>query len=731
MRKKKKDDDTPKGKRPRQQSVVSKSLGSGAKRHMVVCMELKHAIPKGYENKKNVIAEFTRYADYQGAVRYIVGMAINYVLAKQVDGQLPLIDKSFIDRTWSALEIWKQNPSKATNRSGSDVVYKEIDCFIRETKLDLSALSEKCPFDVRQRTTDDIRVSCVSHIAENFETRIRSHIKHIISNIPSIVAKFPTARERSQLVNQMVATIMKSGHVLPKDVEDYTPLVSFVERGKECVQQLIHAASDKGPKPLAYALKSHTHLAIPFLAWMSRYATEINMQVSSVLQCAKTLPSRSARKAYIRKQLDEKKCRSPPKSFALMPYFTLQRCFVDYCTTEVKTVFGKEVTMEQLQEELFDLSSIPQIKNKSVKLLGFRTDGFTFEAKLIALASVCPYSPNTNCLAEAGYDMPIPKKGVDILQEKRGIYRITEKRYDNFKVDINDIPSITITTVDPGVKKPVSIRHVNLENASDASLIKDNSEVWELTSDEYRNTSGYDIVRNRHQVRCYKNKRYRAALSDLRQCHKKTSIPECIANYSSIVAQHISVLIKETLHRQRAKAKRVHQKKLQSALARVGDKIAKHTSKDNNTTHVVIYGDGHFKTPKKGVSVPWKKLAHNVACKALTFATSEHRTSCACPGCESGAMEDVHKGSRMRRCNSSYLIPASQCVFSTLVVDRDELATISLARVAYDALVNQSRPVPFRNRQRPVSADIVQRSTRKSTLSKGKKLPITGKYVST
>ena len=110
---------------------------------------------------------------------------------------------------------------------------------------------------------------------------------------------------------------------------------------------------------------------------------------------------------------------------------------------------------------------------------------------------------------------------------------------------------------------------------------------------------------------------------------------------------------------------------------------------------------------------------------------SEHRTSCACPGCESGAMEDVHKGSRMRSCNSSYLIPDSQCVFSTLVVDRDELATISLARVAYDALVNQSRPVQFRNRQRPVSADIVQRSTRKSTLSKGKKLPITGECAST
>lgn len=720
-----------KKRQPRQQSTVSKSLGSGAKRHMVVCMELEKAIRKGYENKKGIIAEFTRYADYQGALRFVVGVASNYVLAKQVQNyQIQPVDKNFIDRVWSAIEVWKGNPELAKKRGFSDSVYYEVGCFLEETGIDTSVLVEKCPFDLRQRTSDDIRVAYVSHIANNFEARVRAHARHIVSNVNELVRQFPNIKDRVPIVNQIVNIILIHNDIIsiPVEIEHNNEVIKFIEKGKECVLTLINAASEKGPKPLSYALKSHTHLAIPFLAWMSEYASEKNNQICEILEGAKCMP-RLVRKAYIPAQLKKEKCSVPPKAFALLPYFNLQRCFVDYCTTEVKTLFGKSVTMEQIQEELFNLDCVPQVKNNSVKLLGFRTDGYTLGAKFIALAVTRPYSPNTDHLAESGYDLPNPKNGgVDVLNTFRGIYRITEKRYDNYILDPAKKSQILAITVDPGVKKPVSVRNVSLDKADSAQDIKDNSTTWELTSDEYRKMSGYDIVRNRHQLRCYKNKKYLTALRDLRQCIKKTSVLTRIVEYGKCIATHFPVLVKEKLHRQRAKAKRVHQKQFQSALAIVGNKITGKTREHKYVAvgtpkqkRVVFYGDGHFKTPRGCVSVPWKKLAHNVACKALTFATSEHRTSCACPNCECGTMEDIHKGSRMRSCNSSNLMSDSKCVFSSLVVDRDELATISLARIAHDALIEQSRPKQFRNRQRPVSDDAVQRSSRKKgTLSKGK-----------
>jgi len=351
-----------------------------------------------------------------------------------------------------------------------------------------------------------------------------------------------------------------------------------------------------------------------------------------------------------------------------------------------------------------------------MKLLGFRTDGFTIDAKLIALASKRPYSPNTNHLSEAGYDLPNPVKGgVDVIHQPRGVYRITEKRYDNYPVDESDASSINLSVVDVGVKKPVCVRYVDLDKAGDATTIKDNSSVWELTASQYRNMSGYDIVRERDQLRRYHNKKYREALAEICQLPKKSSQPGAITAYSAIVAKHLGVLLKEKLHRQRAKARRVHQKKLQSALDRIGDMIARY-GKEDGKKRVVIYGDGHFKPPKKGISVPWKKIAHNVACKSLTFATSEHRSSCGCPACEEGEMKDIQKGSRMRRCsnnNTNSLIPDSSCcVFSTLTIDRDQVATISLGRIGHDALLHQTRPKQFCNRQRPVSEDAVQRSSR-------------------
>jgi hypothetical protein len=693
---------------------------------MVISVDLNTAVRKGYDNRKNIIEGFGNDADYQGVVRFLTGLGMNYIVSKH--NVLPCkLDKTFLDRIWSAIEKWAFEPDKA--KTSKEFTMREIGSFLTDCNFNnlKQILKNKRPFDLRQRTTDDMRVSCVSHIANNFECRIVSYAKYLVSNIERIVQEFPLVKERSHIVKQLVSSILKPGEVaVPDSIQNYDHVIDFVERGRECVQSLLN--EEGGEKPLSYVLKSAPHLAVPFLAWLSSQASAINCRIRQIVEESNELSlSGSQRKKYISNQIKDKKCRMPPKSFSLLPYFKLQRCFVDYCTTEVQTLMSSDKTMDYILNEVFDLTQIPQVKNKSMRLLGFRTDGFTLEVKLVSLATTRPYSPNTNHLSESGYQLPLPKKGVDVLTEKRGIYRITEKRYDNYPIDQIDVNKVALCVVDPGVKKPVCVRYVDLNSANDASDIMANSKVWNLDCDKYRVMSQYDVVKRRHSLRCIKNKKYRYALKDMSKQCKKTAIHNDIVSYCATIAKYLDVLVKEHMHRQRSKARRVHQKYRQSAIAIIADKIVSCTKSGKDTSNldcrkrtVVIWGDGNFKTPKGCVSVPRKILAHAVACRALTFATSEHRSSCGCPGCEHGVIEDICKGSRVRRCNSNSLTPNNPCVFSSLQVDRDELATISLARIAYDALINQSRPVQYRNQQSPVSLDAVKRSTRKrGTLSKG------------
>ncbi len=68
----------------------------------------------------------------------------------------------------------------------------------------VSFLKEKCLFDLRQRTADDIRVACVSHVERNFENRIKSHAKHLVSNAQAVVDQMPLAKDRQSLTNELV-----------------------------------------------------------------------------------------------------------------------------------------------------------------------------------------------------------------------------------------------------------------------------------------------------------------------------------------------------------------------------------------------------------------------------------------------------------------------------------------------------------------------------------------------
>ena len=158
----------------------------------------------------------------------------------------------------------------------------------------------------------------------------------------------------------MVSSILKPSEVaVPDSLQNYAEVVEFVERGRECVQCLL--SEEGGDKPLSYALKSVPHLAMPFLAWLSSQSSTINGKIHQILEESKEL-SHKHRKRCISNRIKEGKCRMPPKSFSLLPYFKLQRCFVDYCTTEVQTLISSDKTMDYILNEVFDLTQIPPTK---------------------------------------------------------------------------------------------------------------------------------------------------------------------------------------------------------------------------------------------------------------------------------------------------------------------------------------------------------------------------------
>lgn len=116
---------------------------------------------------------------------------------------------------------------------------------------------------------------------------------------------------------------------------------------------------------------------------------------------------------------------------------------------------------------------------------------------------------------EAGYKVSVPSKKVDVLENERGVYRITENRYDNKKMKSKDLNKVDGVTVDPGLGKVVCVRSTPLEYSGSASEILEHSTVWDISSKQYREMAAYDMRRlydSRRKKQCFK---YRNAVHDL------------------------------------------------------------------------------------------------------------------------------------------------------------------------------------------------------------------------
>ena len=703
--------DTAKKRNGRNTSKVNMQLGTGSKRYLVVPSSLESIIQQGIDDRKTLIESFNTISDYQGAMRCILSLALNYLLSRASESLQGIgkLDKSLIDRVWTALELWRNNPDKAALSKHGTVV--AIGDFLRSSDMKLESLPPKCKFDLRQRTSDDIATSVRTYLAHNFAGRLRQHLNHLLAN-----SSLTSAKEVKSVSGRIMTIIygdayepsQLDGILAPTSVDPETLAIlhAFVNECRELMDDIVMLAShDKEEKvPFSYAIKSHGYMCLPLMAKLSRSAQIVRERVRLIIEQSKVTSSKE-RGSFIRSALITQKCQKPPPVFPLVPLFKLRPCFVEYGSTEIETMFNKSISLADFQAKLLDTSKIPQLKNKSMLLHSIRTDGYSARVVLVALRSTRPPPPNTDKLVESGYNIPVPSRKVNCLTDSKGVYRVTENRYDNRKISKSDnTSSLKLVVIDPGCKSVVCVRESCFDRISTAESILETSDVWDIDSDKYRKMSGYDLQKKRDQMRRKGIHKYRDALDALRVHRNRSAQSETLIGYCTAFARHLKFLMREKCRTQRKKARWVSGVKQQRALANIADFIsggAKKTEQGklqkvkSTEKRIIFFGDGTYRTPKKCVSVPRKSLVHQLATRSIVFVVDEYRTSKACPACLDGIMEDVSGERRMRSCSSTCLNGRAGCSFATRMINRDEVATVSQTIVAKAALSSCKRPQQF------------------------------------
>lgn len=119
----------------------------------------------------------------------------------------------------------------------------------------------------------------------------------------------------------------------------------------------------------------------------------------------------------------------------------------------------KQYCQLQLMTDLFDIKY--HVKGKSAlntngipewRLVDFRTDGV--QLCLTFASTSKPTAPNTQCLVEAGYNIPVPSEKIDVMEEERGIYQLKENRNDLQPINSNK-DKVVIVPIDPGGCKTI------------------------------------------------------------------------------------------------------------------------------------------------------------------------------------------------------------------------------------------------------------------------------------
>jgi hypothetical protein len=348
--------------------------------------------------------------------------------------------------------------------------------------------------------------------------------------------------------------------------------------------------------------------------------------------------------------------------------------------------------------------------NDGWKLTNFRTNGvvvcLTFGSNDDAVVGI-------EELVEKDYTAVPVCEGVDVATCKRGLWHLRQK-----EGTVSCSTTVDVVSVDPGLHKPVQWSKLKSDVMSDEMPRR--ATFGDIDEATWCRLSGRADRSAWERRRRSANPSYADALEQFSGVLRRTANGATFFKYVKVCATTLVDRAMELCHRRRSLRSWLSQRRLQSFLSRVANRIAhiepkrvktsrrslygalmspeerqalldriRQHRKEKRCPTVVFFGDGEFNHAMRGhVSIPKKSILHELGTRVPTILIDEYNTSskciCGCP--LRNATND--SACRVRVHQDGGDCDALRCG----ICDRDELATLNIAHASIAALAQRPWP---------------------------------------
>ena len=705
-----------------------------------------------------------------GATRHVVSLIANAMVLRYGASNIESWYK-FYNNIWSAVEYLVNPAGLKSNNPYIDDMRDVIERFPTLIDRLKNVVPERCPSHIRLKAVFDMGTAAEEHLAA-FEERLNAYTvvrvveilkdhnaytkdlsDAIVKRTKTFILSETSKADASMLSNDLL-------HKLKVSTEVTQSLVAWVLHERELLGELVNSTDYR--ERWQYVSKSKSK-SWKFVSHLMRYSTHMTTLVQDDQILLHLLHEESDESgAPVEDLIRQHRTWSrsvKPRPFSILPIFKLQAGMVYYGYTEIDCLYSyiyrEEMTLytesnpkptrkrkndesvlndalrqwennapQRFTPDKLDFSKtifrdkLPITKKlRGERLLCFRTDG----VKLCLTFATNDIAPDgIKDLVEKGYSSVPVCDGVDVSSEERGLWHITQ--YNGGTLTCTEDKTIDIRCVDPGLHKPVEWSCLPSDSGSTVSDLSKNATFDHISEATWMRLSGREERNAWEERRRSTNKDYKSALDVLSTTMRHSADFDVFGEYVVACGDTLRTRFDELCHRRRSLRNWMWDRRSQSFLSRMANRIAGRESVKNRSTTslcsssmtpdelealrqrakaarlkrkegrktVVFFGDGEFNHAQKHhVSIPKKSILHEIGSRVPTILIDEFKTSqkCVCGAMLCNQSDDT--GCRVRVHQDGGDCDALRCG----ICDRDELATLNIALASLACIANRPWPL--------------------------------------
>lgn len=713
---------------------------------------------------------FAEYSHSVGIMRHVVSLAANYVVLAGAQ-----IEKGsffqFYGRVWSAVD--RRLRGEAGPKDHFDA---EVDAFFHQHVV--SHLPEfLVPVLCRQQECNALATAAVAHL-HSFPERLQ---RYVSAKLVLIAQRHGSPNGEPQgVARELTAFIMRPS------AAPYAKVASMLAAKK--VPRELHAAMcalvaeerqslasfQTSGVSLAKACRcaKNAHLLIPHLRRISvesEILLDVHQPTTAIPAAAQTQGADDDLEANdVFETVDDDEghmprvwsSRTAPRPFTILPIAKLKRAMVYYGLTELKAMFAnlrqkyskrkrdsdakapcaipctEELDAGCIGDALFTFKKLKGKKyvgtskdTQHWRLSCFRTDGIRVVLTFCSGMETAKGAEHVSCLCEAGYQVPVPTRPVDLRTQSRGLYRVHATRNDLADVGQEDLGGVRLTVVDPGFHRPIQSATMDagcLCSECDACCIAHGATFMHVSQSDWMQCSGRAERQQKEARRREVHTEYSDSIADLCSTRRRSCLR--FVAYSRKCMEWLGVRIRELVCASRTMFRWKYERKLQAFLDRRADALLARSSlrfrrqpdppaptcperreelarrlrelrrarRNDPQKHVVFFGDGTFSCTQRGhVSIPKKRLLKQLAVRGVAVLLGESYTSVRCPCGQDDLIDKTFTGGERVRVHKT---DGGVCDVLKAVCDRDEIACVNMLLAAASALRHEKWPAHLRRR---------------------------------